>query len=85
MAQTPCWCRKEDEEPSRNSPETVWLTLSDFLRVIAPRIAYANPSLPFAVERIRNDPRNADSSASAAVPGPSMTIEFRECLDRCRR
>lgn len=29
----------------------------DFAKTIAPRIAYANPSLPFTIERIR-DPRS---------------------------
>jgi hypothetical protein len=51
---------------ARNSPPGP----REFARTIAPRIAYANPTLPFAVERIRDprsrsvDPKSPDAGAS---------------------
>lgn len=61
---------------------------SEFLRTIAPRIAYANPSLPFIVERTKDprskskDPNGPNAGAKQweeGQPGPSVVVDFREC------
>lgn len=63
------------------------LTPSDFIRTIAPRIAYANPHLPFIVERQpdprakHKNPNNPDANAQPwtdGQPGPTVVIAFRE-------
>ncbi|OCF37784.1 hypothetical protein I316_00008 [Kwoniella heveanensis BCC8398] len=57
-----------------------------FLRNHAPRLAYANPTLPFTIERIRDprtkskDPNNPDKGAvweGGVMPKPEMVIAFR--------
>ncbi|RSH88592.1 hypothetical protein EHS25_002819 [Saitozyma podzolica] len=57
----------------------------DFLRTIAPRLAYSNPSLPIRVDRIRDprtkskDPKSPDAGAQAwddGVPSGEMVVEL---------
>ncbi|WVQ99860.1 hypothetical protein IAU59_007003 [Kwoniella sp. CBS 9459] len=55
-----------------------------FLRNHAPRLAYANPTLPFTIERIRDprtkskDPNNPDKDAvwKDGMPKPEMVVSF---------
>ncbi|WVR07389.1 hypothetical protein IAU60_004430 [Kwoniella sp. DSM 27419] len=57
-----------------------------FLRTHAPRLAYANPSLPIHVERIRDprskskDPKSPDAGAvwkDGVMPKPEMIVAFQ--------
>ncbi|WOO82662.1 uncharacterized protein LOC62_04G006144 [Vanrija pseudolonga] len=59
----------------------------NFLRTIAPRIAYANPTLPIAITRYKDprtkslDPNSPDAGAAPwadGAPGPSLTVSFHE-------
>ncbi|KAL1409072.1 hypothetical protein Q8F55_005896 [Vanrija albida] len=59
----------------------------EFLRTIAPRIAYANPTLPFAIHRVADprskalDPKAPDAGAAPwtdGTPGPSLVVSFHE-------
>ncbi|KAL7423482.1 hypothetical protein Q5752_001062 [Cryptotrichosporon argae] len=62
----------------------------EFVRTVAPRIAYANPALPIAIDRIPDprsrslDPRDPGKAAGAGaawndgVPGASMVVHFHD-------
>lgn len=73
--------------PSSPQAHESELTISEFLRTYAPRIAYANPTLAFAVERIRDprtktvNPNNPNKGAeweNGEQPGSTMVVELGE-------
>lgn len=74
--------------PRRPSPRTLANARSrDFLRTIAPRIAYANPTLPIAINRYKDprskslDPKSPHAGAAPwtdGAPGASLTVSFHE-------
>jgi hypothetical protein len=61
------------------------LIISEFVRTIAPRLAYANPTLPFQIDRLRDprskalDPKSPDAGVGAwegGMPKASLRVEI---------